>query len=673
MERRNPLAQHAVAVMALVLLVGFASRAPADDSDLSHGALIPHFEPTLAFSQIPPPEGWCQAYRETNPVTHYDDLNPRIDDEGYVIWFLLAAWSEPKRLCGVEFGIGSYNEYIFMFDDWNCEPCFPSEGLEILSDGWPGPNEGIAFVPAGEPYWNGNFIPVYVFAGYCYSEYGPGSIPLSVNTYRPNPEDHRASFAYFPTDSTQLPPVEYEVECLGSLGLYQYGEICQPLLPEVYSYENGFPDQRYFLVSIPLSFSTGTRLSSVLADLGPPGERTWRGYDYHGLLSEPDPVVLPGHAYWIATREATAPLEIEGWALPDTVGVTLSPGWNTIGQPQLGATYPWNLVRVVAGEDTLSLCDLGVGAYVQSALYWFVDETPDLTNDGYYEARTPSCQIADPTWNPWGGYFIYAEQECLLLMPRTSSPVAIAPSTPPGDPNTSPEWEVRFTAQSADSRDRNLRLGFREESCAGIDHNDILKPPAIQSGVQLAIIQEGGSWDQYMHAYAPSDLPTVEWRLSVSGVSETVTISWCMEGALPENRSVCLIDPERNIALDLLAYNETSYAASSGTRELIVRASSKPFTGELWVPAPTSIHSVRPNPFSGELTIDYCLREAGPTRIRLYDAAGRYRATILDQLMNPGPAAVQWAPASEPMNPGVYFLRLESPAGRDIKRVLLIE
>ncbi|MFC1571975.1 hypothetical protein ACFL6M_00090 [Candidatus Eisenbacteria bacterium] len=186
----------------------------ADVDDLSGGALIAHYAAEIEYTDFPPAEGWCQRYAENFAITGSAEQVSRIDTEDWSIWFVIAAWTEPKEFCVVEFGFGDYDPGIYtLVDHGYCIP--PGEmALELSTPDWPGPNSGTAFTLAGISGWAGNYVPVYFFIGYAYEE---GIIPLGVN---PPPHD-QATFT-----SCQTLPLEYDVDCLGGMGILQAGGEC---------------------------------------------------------------------------------------------------------------------------------------------------------------------------------------------------------------------------------------------------------------------------------------------------------------------------------------------------------------------------------------------------------------------------------------------------------------
>ncbi|MCK4304276.1 MAG: hypothetical protein KAY24_08545 [Candidatus Eisenbacteria sp.] len=194
-----------------VLLVAVAA-ASADPSNLEDGVFIAHYASSLQFSSSPPPEGWCQHYLNHFPINSCDGQLNRIDTGDGSIWFVLAAWQNDKEWCGVEFGLAEYDEASYLITAH--AGCFPEGGLEIASVGWPGPNEGTTLVVTGLP-WQGNFVPVYFFAGYAYHE---GIIPLASNPVS----------GFGGTANCGAVPTKWSAAQFGAIGLFTDGQYVCP-------------------------------------------------------------------------------------------------------------------------------------------------------------------------------------------------------------------------------------------------------------------------------------------------------------------------------------------------------------------------------------------------------------------------------------------------------------
>jgi predicted outer membrane repeat protein len=209
----------AAAFLAGISSVFFPLIAHADPYELSDGVLIAHAPPGLEFSASPPPEGWCQHYLDGFAIDRCADQHPRVDGPPAptgVVWYVLAAWEEPKVMIGFEFGFSEYDPALFSFVDWGF--CSQGGAIQLPFGGWPGPQAGTMVAAIGDESWSGNLLPIYYFAGYAYSQ---GVLPLGVN-----PRTGTALFAAAHPGSAVID--SYDVLCLGSLGLFTNGVSCYP-------------------------------------------------------------------------------------------------------------------------------------------------------------------------------------------------------------------------------------------------------------------------------------------------------------------------------------------------------------------------------------------------------------------------------------------------------------
>ena len=200
------------------LLLGLAvGNANADPANLEGGVLIAHYVEEMCYTPFPDP---CGAYMADYAIDNCNDQVNRIYTPEYALarWFVLAAWYEDKIWCGTEFGFGDYDARIFAFAEYNC--CFPGQGLETPTGGWPGPMEGIALIITDIP-WQGNFVAVMHLYGYAYSYYGGGQIPLDV--YPPT--------GFAGTTNCLSPPEQFDAVCLGAMGINMAGIYCCPQDP----------------------------------------------------------------------------------------------------------------------------------------------------------------------------------------------------------------------------------------------------------------------------------------------------------------------------------------------------------------------------------------------------------------------------------------------------------
>jgi len=195
-----------VSLGALVLFAGFAG---ADPQNLASGALITHDAGGWYRSYGPD----CYNYFQFNPISSCEEQVTTLQ-LGLRSWFVIAAFEEDKEWCGVEFGFSNYDPDPMAIYEYGA--CYPEAGLEIPTPGWPGPNEGTAFVRTGTP-WIGNWLPVYCFVVYAY-DYTYGSTVVQLT---PNPATGFGGFC-----NCTNPPQMYPA-ALGGMGVNCPGvEVC---------------------------------------------------------------------------------------------------------------------------------------------------------------------------------------------------------------------------------------------------------------------------------------------------------------------------------------------------------------------------------------------------------------------------------------------------------------
>ena len=201
-----------VLAAAALLAVPFASgtgRAAADPLDLTGGVFIVHAMPDITYTRDVPADGWCKF----SDLTACDGIRAQAGERSS-IWFVISAWSEPKRFSDVDFGLGDFDPRLFAFVDGGS--CLPNAAITCAPDlnAWPGPNTGIGLASLKDP-WEGNFIPIYWFAGYPYQ--GSGTIPLT--------EFAHTGHAGWISSRGRAP---YDAVCLGALGVRAPGKSCCP-------------------------------------------------------------------------------------------------------------------------------------------------------------------------------------------------------------------------------------------------------------------------------------------------------------------------------------------------------------------------------------------------------------------------------------------------------------
>ena len=95
-----------------------AGVALGDATDLEGGVFIVHVATGIAQTDEPS-EGWGDYYLASeDAIDSSEDQIARIDSGDWSLWFVLAAWSEDKHFCGVQFSFEEYEASIFGFSSF---------------------------------------------------------------------------------------------------------------------------------------------------------------------------------------------------------------------------------------------------------------------------------------------------------------------------------------------------------------------------------------------------------------------------------------------------------------------------------------------------------------------------------------------------------------------------
>jgi len=198
----------AISGWAALALLAAGPGTKADMSDLAAGVLLVHAPPGLEYSAAPA-EGWCARYLDQHAIAGCEDAVPRIDDGESRLWFVLAAWEEPKTWMRVELGLGLYDPSDYVIDRWGV--CGSGVVFATVCD-WPAPNCGITI--QASTAWSGNYVPLLWFAG---TAYAAALVPLA-----------ESPFGYAGFQNALDPPEAWPARRLGALGVFRDGVAACP-------------------------------------------------------------------------------------------------------------------------------------------------------------------------------------------------------------------------------------------------------------------------------------------------------------------------------------------------------------------------------------------------------------------------------------------------------------
>ena len=102
----------------------------------------------------------------------------------------------------------------------------------------------------------------------------------------------------------------------------------------------------------------------------------------------------------------------------------------------------------------------------------------------------------------------------------------------------------------------------------------------------------------------------------------------------------------------------------------LINAPTNTATEAAAIPEAFALQQNYPNPFNPQTTIPYLLHRSEPVRLRVYDVQGRLVSTLVDKTQPAGQHIVAFDANRLPS--GVYFYRLETSAGVQVKEMTLV-
>ncbi|MCH7549393.1 MAG: T9SS type A sorting domain-containing protein [Candidatus Krumholzibacteriota bacterium] len=94
------------------------------------------------------------------------------------------------------------------------------------------------------------------------------------------------------------------------------------------------------------------------------------------------------------------------------------------------------------------------------------------------------------------------------------------------------------------------------------------------------------------------------------------------------------------------------------------------------LPIRTQLHQNYPNPFNPSTSISFTMESSGPVNLSIFDTAGRHVVTLLDATASEGYNEQRWDGRDRTgrvVSSGIYYYRLTTPQGMDVRKMLMLK
>lgn len=145
-------------------------------------------------------------------------------------------------------------------------------------------------------------------------------------------------------------------------------------------------------------------------------------------------------------------------------------------------------------------------------------------------------------------------------------------------------------------------------------------------------------------------LAMVFFSIDVSATEQTVTVD-------SVNELIYSGPPDLWVRVEMADSSGTNlYLPQFSAGQVIIQSPSDADNGFSGLPRTLNLSQNYPNPFNPMTTIAFSLPERAHATLKIYNILGQEIATLVDDVLNPGPHEVRWE-ASDRAS-GVYFYRL---------------
>jgi hypothetical protein len=351
--------------------------------------------------------------------------------------------------------------------------------------------------------------------------------------------------------------------------------------------------------------------------------------------------------------------------------IPLEPGWNMIGNP-FPYAVPWSACEIeVEGQagvrQRLSILEAADKEYIRPQIYRYIGLT------GEYTWRTaPLGELL-----PWQAHWLRVLKPCTLIVPPlgTGRSRSDESDNPRVAAETRDGWLLRLIARSGDREDANNFIGTSSRARDELSSEDVEKPPAFQSYVQLRVI-EPRSRAALAQDLRRAGKRTMRWELEITTdkPNAEVTLHWQQEVPLPLGMRLTLVDSLTGQRVSMNRQSAYTFRTDENSRRRFVIEAQPARLSQLRI---TQLHvaSTRGN----QVTIQYALNTSATVQVMIQDAAGRTLARLTGGTRSAGLNTVTWNGRTDEgvvVPPGTYQIQIiatseEGEVARAVRPLLI--
>ncbi len=375
--------------------------------------------------------------------------------------------------------------------------------------------------------------------------------------------------------------------------------------------------------------------------------------------------------YWLGSLAPVA-VNVAGVQNNDTIGVSLTAGFNLISLPYYVPNYSKSMLFINNGSITVSLDSAVTLGWISPALY-------------AYQSTLGSYSSVD-TLSPWSGYWFAAVDSSLRLIfgPPTNSgnqPTSNSQNIASlkKDKNISgSDWFVKLKLQDGKSVDQLGEFGVEANAKAGFDARyDLPHPPASPSSDYIYLAFPHPEWNSVIGPNFSTDIrpiaqsATWEFVVGTPGKQTNAVLTWD-SASVPQGITLMLSDfGNSSTNINMSKVGTYQFTINDNDSLIIYSMTTGIPQQSSLIPAHYALLQNYPNPFNPSTMISYDLPKRSYVKLTIYDMLGREVTTLVSEEKAAGSYKVKFDATS--LSSGVYLYRIQAGNFVNTKKLILLK
>lgn len=344
--------------------------------------------------------------------------------------------------------------------------------------------------------------------------------------------------------------------------------------------------------------------------------------------------LLIGVGYWYSAAQP-APLSIAGNELPISFPIALKRGWNFIASTSADpVAWDVNAIKVRRQGEEVTLRQARQSGWIEDHAWGWLQDGTNPTTGRYVLVYDPlRIPGAVNTIEPWRGYWVYAHEECELILNPSDG---VIPNATRAASESTRAWSVRLLVQSASG---SAEAVFGASAPENIAIGPPPDPPAASAAPKVVLVQNGQPLAVDVRAGSRASAP---WEIEVhipAGNDGTATLYWQGVHQAPRTVNPVLVDLQTGERRFLRTTSSHTFAVSRQGGVYRFRAEMAPQSGLLRL---SQVRVSGGRSTGGRYTVSFNLSASAQVEVNVFSAGKLVRRLTGGASRSAGIQQITW-------------------------------